>query len=144
MQVHRNLDKAAQSRFNKLLEAVHGGDLNKLLAKVVTKLVGHDVWEYVEHHMDEACGKATLISLLTVSLLKQLLNASASSLIEGQYIDLLADVKLLFGEVCDQVLGHFIDLLGCRLLDLASSWVSRDGRRGEGQEFGRHLREALT
>ena len=52
MEIHGDLNDVGQARVHKLLDAGDWGHLDELLAKVVAKLVSHDVGHNFEHHMD--------------------------------------------------------------------------------------------
>ena len=45
---------------HKLFNARRRGHLDELLAEVVAELVGHHIWQDVQHHVDEARSEEAL------------------------------------------------------------------------------------
>ena len=57
MYVHRHIYDLGKNCMNQLLQCLHRTHFNQLLAKVVTELVSHDVWQDVEHAVDDCAGE---------------------------------------------------------------------------------------
>lgn len=102
MKIHRYFDQGRDDRLHELLERGHVAYLDQLLAKVVAKLVHHDIWEYLEHNMNETGSEDG--SMLDLVFLEFPLDNAAACLIIGHDLNLLEYLKLLSGELLLQVL----------------------------------------
>ena len=112
-----------QASLDELSKAGDWRHFDELLAQVVAELVGHDVGHDVNHDVHKARCKAALVALNGLSLLEELLYHAAAGLVEGQDLDLFADVQLFSGQLGGQVLRYLIDLFGRRLLNWLG-WVA--------------------
>lgn len=84
VQIHSNFNNKGEASVYKLLQAHNRRGFDKLLAQVVTKLVGHDVRENVHHDMDEGSGEVDPAILVNRRFLfKPFLDHSAASLVKG-------------------------------------------------------------
>ena len=97
MYVHRYIHNRGKNCMNELLQCLNWAHFDQLLAKVVTKLVSHDIRQNVEHTVDDSSCEGRHPCLWS-TILDSLLNHPTASLIECKHFNLLSDINLFFAE----------------------------------------------
>ena len=105
VQVHGYLNQGGEDGLDKLLEGGNWADFDQLLAKVVSELVDHDIWEDVEHDVNKACGESFNSDFVRDISFELLLDHTAACLVKGEILDFLDDVELILAQQSGQVLG---------------------------------------
>ena len=105
VQVHGDLNQGGEDGLDELLEGRNGAHFDQLLAKVVSKLVDHDIWEDVEHDVDKACGEVANSDFVRDISLQLLLDHTAACLIESELLDFHNDLELILAQQSLQMLG---------------------------------------
>lgn len=95
MHVSRHLCYLWQDCIDELFKTVHWANFNQFLTEVIAKLIGHNIWQYLEQILKNTLHEWTGF----IAFLKSFLDHTAPSLIKGKDLYLVDNVHLFFTQV---------------------------------------------
>ena len=95
MHVSRHLCYLWQDCIDELFKTVHWANFNQFLTEVIAKLIGHNIWQYLEQILKNTLHEWTGF----IAIFKSFLDHTAPSLIKGKDLYLVDNVHLFFTQV---------------------------------------------